>query len=86
MTNRHSLCKCTLKTSSVKSLIINRSPDGFSINHFPVLLGADGQGIRHQVVNQTGIALGKTVYGRERSSINDGRRSTCQPELVQDIL
>ncbi len=65
MTNSRSLCICTLKLSSVKPLIVNCSPDGFGINHFLILLGTNGQGIRQQVIDQTGISLGKTMYGGE---------------------
>ena len=48
-------------TLSIEPLIVNSSTDDFGINDFLVLLGANGQGIRHQVVNEAGIALCKAV-------------------------
>ena len=35
------------------------------INDFLVLLGANGQGIGHQVVNEAGVTLGKAVCSRK---------------------
>ena len=63
--------KCTLKTSSVESLIVNCSAYDLSINDFFILLGADGQGVCHQVVNETWIALRKAVHGCKCRRIND---------------
>ena len=75
----------TLKTLSIKSLIINCSTDDFSINDLLVLLGANGQGVCHQIVNEMGIALTKAVCSRKSYWINDGGGCTCKRQFVQDV-
>jgi len=47
--------KRTLKTSSIKPLILDSSTDHVSINDFFILLGTYGQCIRHEIVDETGV-------------------------------
>ncbi len=75
-----------MKTSLIKSLVVNGSTDDLSIDDFSVLLGADGQGICHQVVDRPGISLGKTVRSCKCCRVNDGGRGTGQLKLVEDVL
>lgn len=77
--------KRTLKTSSIKFLIINYSTDGFSINDLLVLLEANGQGVCHQIVNEMGSALTKAVCSRKSCRINDGGGCSCKRQFVQDV-
>ena len=76
--------KRTLKTSSIKPLIIDSSTDDLSINDFFILLGTYGQCIGHEIVDETGGALGKTVGGCKCSRINDGAGSTGKLYLMQN--
>ena len=41
------------------------------INDFLVLLGTDGQGIRHQVVDESGVPLRETVDCSKSRRFND---------------
>ena len=47
--------KRTLKTSSIKPLVIDGSTDHISINDFFILLGTYSQCIRHEIVDETGV-------------------------------
>ena len=66
-------------------MVFDSSPDCFSINDFPFLLGADCQGIGHQIVNQSGISLRETMRGGQGSRINDACGRTSQLKFVQDV-
>ena len=78
--------KRTLKTSSIKPLVIDGSTDHISINDFFILLGTYSQCIRHEIVDETGGALGKTVGGCKCSRINDGAGSTGKLDFMQDVF
>jgi hypothetical protein len=66
-------------------LVLDCRLDGFGIDDFPLLLGADGQGIRHQVVNQAGIALREAVRCGKCRCVDDGCRGSGETDLVQDV-
>jgi len=55
--------------------------DDFGINDFFALLGANGQSIHHQVVNEAGGTLCEAVRSCKRRRINDGG-GTCYLKLV----
>lgn len=81
--------KRTLKTSSIKPLILDSSTDHISINDFFILLGTYGQCIqciRHEIVDETGGALGKTVGSCKGGWINNGAGSTGKFYLMQDVF
>lgn len=50
------------------------------------MLGTDGKGIRHQIIDQSQIPLGVAVSSCKSSIIDDGFGGACQTKLVQDIL
>jgi len=52
-----------MSRKSSKLLVIDRGKDGFRVNDLFCGLLADKQGIGHQVVDHTGIALGVAVDG-----------------------
>lgn len=78
--------KRTLKTSSIKPLIIDSSTDDLCINDFFILLGTYGQCIGHEIVDETGIALSKTVGSCKCSRIKDSAGSTGKLDFMQDIF
>ena len=78
--------KRTLKISSIKPLVIDGSTDYISINDFFILLGTYGQCVSHEIIDETWIALGKTVGGCKCSRINDGAGSTGKLDFMQDVF
>ena len=52
---------CTLKTSSTEDLIIDRIVDYLCIYCVALTLGADGDGICHEIVYQAGISLSEAM-------------------------
>ena len=78
--------KRTLKTSSIKPLVLDGSTDDLSINDFFIPLGTYGQCIGHEIVDETGIALGKTVGSCKCDRINDGAGSTGKLDFMQEIF
>ena len=78
--------KRTLKTSLIKPLVIDGSTDHLSINDLFILMGTYGQCIGHEIVDETGIALGKTVGSCKCDRINDGAGSTGKLDFMKDVF
>ena len=52
---------CTLKTSSIQSLIFDSITDDIGIDDFALALRTDCKCVSHQVVYKSGVALGIAV-------------------------
>lgn len=62
------------------------SKDGIRINGFFIQLCAKEEGIRHEVINNPGIALGVAVYGRECGRVHDRFCTASTEEFMADIV
>ena len=52
-------------------MIVDGSEDDLVVDDTTLLLGSDGQGICHEIVDQTRISTGVTVDSSESSIIDD---------------
>ena len=72
------------KSSKVAS--IDSGEDSVRVNRLFVHLSAQKQGVRHEVVHNSGITLGVAVEGGKSGGFDDSFGATGAQEFVADIV